>query len=109
ASMPARRRQETAMPTTKPEALYAEVEGRTVRVTHLEKVLFPEDGITKAEALQYYLTVAPYLLPHLKGRPLTLKAFPHGITGRPYYRRNLAATTPDWVSRVQLEEGPGPV
>lgn len=97
------------VPTNKDDALLAEVDGRTVRVTHLEKVLFPDDGITKAELLQYYLTVAPYLLPHLTGRPLTLKAFPHGINGRPYYRRNLAATTPAWVSRVDLDEGPGPV
>lgn len=92
-----------------PEALLADIDGQTVRVTHLDKVLFPDDGITKAEVLQYYISVAPYLLPHIKGRPLTLKAFPHGIHGRPYYRRQLAETTPAWVSRVELEEGTGPV
>jgi bifunctional non-homologous end joining protein LigD len=97
------------MPTDKPEVILAEVEGRTVRVTHMDKVLFPDDGITKAEVLQYYLSAAPFLLPHVRGRPLTLKAFPHGIMGRPYYRRNLADSTPAWVSRVQLDEGPGPV
>lgn len=97
------------MPKPQPEVLLADVDGRTVRVTHVDKVLFPDDGITKAEVLQYYLSAAPYLLPHISGRPLTLKAFPHGIMGRPYYRRNLADSTPAWVSRVQLDEGPGPV
>lgn len=92
-----------------PEALLANVDGQTVRVTHLDKVLFPDDGITKAEVLQYYISVAPLLLPHIRGRPLTLKAFPHGIHGRPYYRRQLAETTPAWLSRVELEEGTGPV
>ena len=49
------------------------------------------------------------LLPHLRGRPLTLKAFPNGVKEHPYYRRRLAATTPDWVSRVELEDGYAPV
>ncbi|PZC47517.1 MAG: bifunctional non-homologous end joining protein LigD, partial [Chloroflexi bacterium] len=91
-----------------PEATYVEVEGRTVRLTHLDKVLFPDDGITKAEILQYYVTVAPYLLPHIRGRPLTLKAFPHGINGRPYYRRKLAATAPAWLPRAPFEDGFSP-
>ena len=72
-------------------------------------MLFPDDGITKAEILLYYQTVAPVLLPHLRGRPLTLKAFPNGVKERSYYRRRLAATTPDWVSRVELEDGFAPV
>ncbi|MBI4305403.1 MAG: hypothetical protein HY678_03700 [Chloroflexi bacterium] len=97
------------MPKPKPEVMLAEVDGRTVRVTHVDKVLFPDDGITKAEVLQYYLSAARYLLPHIHARPLTLKAFPHGIAGRPYYRRKLADSTPAWVSRVELDEGPGPV
>ncbi len=45
--------------------------------------MFPEDGFTKAELLLYYQTIAPLLLPHLRGRPLTLKAFPHGVKGVP--------------------------
>ncbi len=87
------------------DATYVEVEGKTVRLTHLTKVMFPEDGITKAELLLYYQTVAPYLLPHIRGRPLTLKAFPNGIHERPYYRRRLASTAPDWLSRVPMEDG----
>ena len=88
---------------------FVEVEGKTLRLSHLEKVLFPDDGITKAEILLYYQTVAPVLIPHLRGRPLTLKAFPNGIKERPYYRRQLASTTPTWLSRVELDGGFGPV
>ena len=91
------------------EGTFVEVGGKTVRLSHLSKVLFPDDGITKAEILLYYQTVAPFLIPHLRGRPLTLKAFPNGIKERPYYRRKLAATTPPWVSRVELDDGFGPV
>jgi bifunctional non-homologous end joining protein LigD len=91
------------------DSTYVEVAGKSLRLTHLSKVLFPDDGITKAELLLYYQTVAPILLPHLRGRPLTLKAFPHGIKGRPYYRHKLAATTPPWVNRVELDDGFGPV
>ncbi len=80
-----------------------------MRLTHLEKVLFPDDEITKAEVLLYYQTLAPTLIPHIRGRPLTLKAFPHGVKERPYYRHRLAATTPDWVSRVEMEDGFAPV
>ena len=88
---------------------FVEVEGKTLRLSHLEKVLFPDDIITKAEILLYYQTVAPFLIPHLRGRPVTLKAFPNGIKERPYYRRQLASTTPAWLSRVELDGGFGPV
>ena len=51
---------------------FVEVEGKTLRLSHLGKVLFPDDGITKAEILLYYQAVAPILIPHLRGRPITL-------------------------------------
>ncbi len=59
------------------ESTIVEVDGKSLRLTHLSKVMFPDDGFTKAELLLYYQNVAPLLLPHLRGRPLTLKAFPH--------------------------------
>jgi bifunctional non-homologous end joining protein LigD len=90
-------------------ATYIEIEGKTLRLTHLDKVMFPEDGFTKAELLLYYQTVAPVLLPHIRGRPLTLKAFPNGVKERPYYRRRLASTAPNWVNRIELEDGFAPV
>ena len=88
---------------------FVEVEGKTLRLSHLGKVLFSDDGITKAEILLYYQSVAPILIPHLRGRPITLKAFPKGIKERPYYRHQLASTTPTWLSRIELDEGYGPV
>lgn len=89
---------------------FTELDGKVLRLSHLSKHLFPDDGITKAEVLQFYYSNASIILPHLQGRPVTLKAFPHGIAGRPYYRRNLSASTPDWVSRIDLsEESSNPV
>ncbi len=70
--------------------------------------MFPDDGLTKAELPLYYQTVAPLFLPHLRWRPLTLKAFPNGVKERPYYRRRLASTAPRWLSRVELEDGAAP-
>ena len=91
------------------EAVLVEVAGKQVRITHPSKVLFPDDGITKAEVLQYYMSIAPVLLPHIRGRPVILKAWPHGIKGRPYYRRRLEPHVPAWLSRVDVQEGPAPV
>ena len=91
------------------ESTIVEVDGKSLRLTHLSKVMFPYDGFTKAELLLYYRTVTPLLLPHLRGRPLTLKAFPHGVKERPYYRGWLAARAPPWLSRVELEDGAAPV
>ena len=70
------------------EPLIVEVEGQRLRITHPTKVLFPDEGITKAEVLQYYLKVAPALMPHIRDRPVIIHAFPHGTTGRPYHRRS---------------------
>ncbi len=94
---------------TQEEPTFTDIDGHLIRLTHLSKVLFPDDGITKAEILRFYFGNVDLIMPHLEGRPVTLKAFPHGITGRPYYRRNLSATTPDWVSRINLTEGANPV
>ncbi|MBI3954054.1 MAG: DNA polymerase domain-containing protein [Chloroflexi bacterium] len=98
-----------AQPAQGEEALVFEVAGKPLRITHPSKVLFPQDGITKAELLQYYLQIAPALLPHIRGRPLIIKAFPHGIQGRPYHRRWLTPQAPAWLPRVDLEEGAAPV
>ena len=91
------------------EPLYFDVAGKRLRITHPSKVLFPDDGITKAEVLRYYLQVAPLVLPHIRGRPVTLKAWPHGIAGRPYYRRWVTGQTPVWIPHVGVEGGEIPV
>jgi bifunctional non-homologous end joining protein LigD len=91
------------------EPLQVEVDGQRLRITHPSKVMFPPDelnpsDITKAEILQYYLAVAPVLMPHLRDRPVIIHAFPHGTKGRPYHRRWTGNQAPPWLSRVHVEE-----
>jgi bifunctional non-homologous end joining protein LigD len=74
-----------------------EIDGRRVAVTNLDKVLWPASGTTKAELLQYYVNVAPTLLPHLAGRPLTLRRFPDGVDGVSWHQ-NECRGEPDWLT-----------
>ncbi len=74
-----------------------EVGGRTVALTNLEKILWPESGFTKGQMLQYYVDVAPVLLPHLAGRPLTLRRFPDGIHGLSWHQ-NECKGEPEWLT-----------
>ena len=97
------------MVTQEDRPRFIDIGDKRVRLSHLPKVLFPGDGYTKADLFLYYQTVASVLVPHLRGRPVTMKAFPNGIMERPYYRRRLAENTPRWLSRVELEDGYGPV
>lgn len=75
---------------------------RKVELSNLDKVLFPEDTITKAEIIEYYLKIAPTLLNHVKGRALTLIRFPDGIHGESFYQKNRPAWAPDWLEFVNL-------
>jgi bifunctional non-homologous end joining protein LigD len=72
-----------------------EVEGRTLALTNLEKVLWPQTGTTKAELIEYYVAVAPVLLPHLERRPLTLRRFPDGVDGISWHQ-NECQGEPEW-------------
>ena len=73
-----------------------------VTFTHPDKVFFPEVGYTKGQMIRYYVDVAPYLLPHLKDRPITLIRFPDGITGEHFYEKNAPKFTPDWIETVDV-------
>ncbi|HEY2342973.1 MAG TPA: ATP-dependent DNA ligase, partial [Chthoniobacteraceae bacterium] len=64
-----------------------EVEGRKIPVSNLEKVLYPETGFTKGDLIHYYIAVAPFVLPHLKGRALTLKRYPNGVSQPFFYEK----------------------
>jgi bifunctional non-homologous end joining protein LigD len=79
-----------------------EVQGRQLAVTNLEKVLYPEAGFTKGHLIDYYLRVAPVLLPHLRGRPLTMKRYPNGVAGMFFYEKNCPSHRPDWVQTAQV-------
>ena len=78
-----------------------EVDGRCVRLTNLDKVLWPEAGFTKGDLLGYYERVAPALLPHLQGRPVTLRRFPDGVDGWNWYQHQWPRGAPDWLPRVR--------
>src|SRR4051794_41779244 len=76
-----------------------EIDGRTLAVSNLEKVLFPEVPVTKAQVIDYYVRIAPVLLPHLSGRPVTFTRWPDGVEGQAFFEKNSARHAPDWVRR----------
>ena len=73
-----------------------------VEITHPDKVLFPADGITKADLIDFYSEVSTVMVPHLKGRPLTLQRFPSGIGKHDFIQQNFADSLPDWMSRAEV-------
>jgi len=73
------------------------VDGRTLTLTNLAKVLYPDDGFTKAEVLDYYQRVAPVLLPHIADRPVTLKRYPEGVDGEAFFQKHVTEHRPDWI------------
>jgi bifunctional non-homologous end joining protein LigD len=82
--------------------LTTEVDGQTMKLTNLGKVLYPETGFTKAEVIDYYLNVADVLLPHLSDRPLTRKRWPDGTGAAYFFEKNAPRGTPSWVRTVTL-------
>ncbi len=83
-------------------ATHVEVEGRQLRLTNLDKVLYPVPGFTKGQVIDYYTRVAPYVLPHLRGRPLTLKRYPNGVDGGHFYEKQCPSHRPDWVMSAAI-------
>jgi bifunctional non-homologous end joining protein LigD len=79
-----------------------EVEGRTLKLSNLDKVLYPEVGLTKGEIIHDYTSVAGVLLPHLAGRPLTVKRYPNGVDGKFFFEKNASRSKPDWVRTATL-------
>lgn len=80
----------------------AQVGKRTVRMTNLDKVLYPGSGFTKAEVIDYYVRIAPVMLPHLKNRPVTRKRFPEGTGKDGFFEKQRPMGTPDWVRTVTI-------
>jgi bifunctional non-homologous end joining protein LigD len=78
-----------------------EVDGRQLRLTNLSKVLYPEAGFTKAAVLDYYARIAPTLLPHIRGRPITLKRYPDGVAGPHFYDKHCGGR-PDWLPTAPM-------
>ncbi|MDK3257560.1 non-homologous end-joining DNA ligase [Blastococcus capsensis] len=78
------------------------VDGRQLEVSNLDKVLFPEVSFTKAQVIDYYVRIAPALLPHLSGRPVTFTRWPDGVEGQAFFEKNSARHAPDWVRKVTV-------
>jgi bifunctional non-homologous end joining protein LigD len=81
----------------------------TVEITHPDKELFPEDGITKADLADYYEHVSEWMLPHVRNRPLSLMRFPDGIDGQGFFQKNVPDYYPDWIRRVEVDKRGGTV
>jgi bifunctional non-homologous end joining protein LigD len=84
------------------QALEIEVDGRTLKLSNLDKVFYPRTGFTKGQVVDYYVRVAPVLLPHLRGRPLTLKRYPDGVDGQSFYEKQCPRHRPDWVTTAPV-------
>ncbi len=84
---------------------------RSVAISNPDKVLYPGNGFTKARVIEYYQKVSPWLVPHLKNRPVTLKRYPDGVSGQFFYEKNAPKFTPDWVKtfEVDRESEPGKI
>jgi len=74
-----------------------EIDGRILSLSNLEKVIYPVEGFTKGQVIDYYTRIAPVVLPHLRGRPLTLKRYPNGVEGKFFYEKECPKHRPDWV------------
>ncbi|MEA2301448.1 MAG: bifunctional non-ous end joining protein LigD [Solirubrobacteraceae bacterium] len=81
------------------------VDGRRLRLSNRGKVLYPEAGFTKGEVIDYYAAIAPVLVPHTRGRPLTLKRYPDGVAGKFFYEKRCPAHRPDWVATAPIWSG----
>jgi bifunctional non-homologous end joining protein LigD len=85
------------------------VGGITVPITHPDKVLFPADGITKADLARYYADAAESMLPWLRDRPITMVRYPDGLDGQRFFQKNAPAYFPDWIRRVRVGKEGGEV
>jgi bifunctional non-homologous end joining protein LigD len=78
-------------------------------ITHPEKVLFPDDGITKGDLAVYYEAMAPVILPHLRGRPITMERYPAGIGEKGFWQKDVSKGFPSWLQRVRVPKKDGVV
>jgi len=79
-----------------------DVAGRKLKISNLDKVFYPATGFTKGQMLDYYIRIAPFLLPHLANRPLTMKRYPNGAQGKFFYQKECPAHRPEWVKTLPV-------
>jgi bifunctional non-homologous end joining protein LigD len=85
-----------------PEKAELVIEGKKLAVSNLNKVLYPKVGFTKGQVIDYYIRVAPVLLPHLRDRPLTMKRYPNGVDAEFFYEKNCPSHRPKWVKTAKV-------
>jgi bifunctional non-homologous end joining protein LigD len=101
---------ETELFEGKAETINIELDGKRLRFTNLNKIYFPESGLTKRNLLAYYYHMADYILPFLRGRALVLRRYPDGITGQAFFQKDVREGLPDWFKTVPIDsEGQGKV
>jgi bifunctional non-homologous end joining protein LigD len=83
--------------------LEVQIDGRTLSLSNLDKLMYPEAGFTKGHVIEYYTRIAPVLLGHLRDRPLTLKRYPDGVQGPHFYEKQCPSHRPDWVRTTLVE------
>jgi bifunctional non-homologous end joining protein LigD len=82
--------------------LEVDVDGHPIRLTNLDKVMYPAVGFTKGQVIDYYTRIAPYVMPHLAERPLTLKRYPNGVEGDYFYEKQCPQHRPEWVKTIPV-------
>jgi bifunctional non-homologous end joining protein LigD len=85
-----------------PAGVEVSVAGRTLRLSNLDKVLWPEAGFTKGEAIDYYARIAPVMVPHVARRPITLRRFPNGVDQQSFFEKNCPSHRPDWMPTIEM-------
>jgi bifunctional non-homologous end joining protein LigD len=105
---PRRKRPGVAIPDDV-EGLTLDVQGRDVRLTNLCKPFWPELGLTKGDLLRYYAELAPALVPHLAGRAMVMKRYPHGAAGEFFFMKRAPTPRPPWIRTCRIEHGSGNV
>jgi bifunctional non-homologous end joining protein LigD len=91
------------------QGIEIEVEQRTLTLTNIDKVLYPETGFTKGDLIRFYASISPVLLPHLHDRPLTLKRYPNGVDSQFFYEKRSPRHRPEWVQTVTIASSRGDV
>ena len=84
------------------DKISVQVDGRDLALSNLPKVLYPADGFTKAEVLDYYQRISAVLLPHVAGRPMTLKRYPNGVDGQSFFAKHAPAGRPGWLRTEEI-------
>jgi bifunctional non-homologous end joining protein LigD len=84
------------------EHVTVQVEDQRLRLSNLDKVLYPDVGYRKGEVIDYYVRISPVLLPHVADRPLTLRRYPDGVDGESFFEKNVSRHAPDWVRTVEV-------